>query len=572
MTHGGWAATERNDRAVAGPIASRLWNRLITLWSARRWPSTAHAVVACALLAVIGWMTLFLGALHNNTYNVHDTFIFLDGAWRVLSGQRPHVDFYTGLGFVSYWLFALGLLVGNGDPNGIGLVRAVIGVGLTLWAYWLLKGRMRLGPLLLCCATLLLLVVSPFPLGKGHTSRSLAMFYNRYGYALCGLVLLECFAADERQPPEGRKTFGYGLSSGFALAVLAFVKITFFVVGAGFVAASLLSNGIRRARLAGLAVGFSAIAAIGLWYLRFDVSSFLGDLRFIAAARSAGFFLGPAVAGAATGAVGAAALMALSLCLLARERGGDRWRLVRWLLIPLLTIGAGAVLLVSNSQAFGYPLNGLAMALLLDDVRLGGSGPAKGKQTAVVLLAGVVALNLLIQMRDTARDAVGLGRAFLHQVRHAGAPGVARIQAAGMDRLVIEGSHADLRKYQTGSEYVRVINDGIGLLRAHSRDDESVIALEFTNPFSVSLRRPPAGGANYFAIARNISRDRMLPAERMFRGAALVMIPKFQDSEYATTDLLESHYADALRAWYRPAAESEFWRLYRRDPAAGIVP
>ena len=573
MTHVGSAGLDPNDRTVAESTTSRLWRRLTSLWSARGWPSTVHRGVACAALAVIGAMTLSLGALHNNNYNVHDTFIFLDGAWRVLSGQRPHIDFYTGFGFVSYWLFALGLLIGNGDPNGIGVVRAVIGVGLSLWAYRLLRGRMKLGPLMLCCASVLFLAVSPFPLGKGMTVRSLAMFYNRYGYALCGLILLEGFAAEERRPAPDKRAFWYGTSSGSALAVLVFLKFTFFLVGVGFVLVSFLLNGAQRARLRGLALGFAVIAVVGLSYLRFDVTPFFGDLAFIAAARSSGVFLRPAVDGVLTGAVDALAILALSLslCQFLREPR-DRRRMARWLLISSTTIVAGAVLLVSNTQASGYPLNALALALLLDDVSFGMRQPTETRRTAVVLLAGVAALNLPVQMRDTARDAAGLGWSFLHELRHRGAPGVARIDAAGMNKLVIEGNGTGLRKYQTGSEYVRVINDGISLLRAHSSDGESVIALKFSNPFSVSLRRPPAGGANYYAIARNISRERMLPAERMFRGGALVMIPKFQDSEYETVDLLESYYEHALSSWYRPVAESEFWRLYRRVPVAGNVP
>ena len=32
----------------------------------------------------------------------HDAFLLLDGAWRMLNGQRPYIDFFTNVGVLAY--------------------------------------------------------------------------------------------------------------------------------------------------------------------------------------------------------------------------------------------------------------------------------------------------------------------------------------------------------------------------------------------------------------------------------------------------------------------------------------
>jgi len=45
---------------------------------------------AAALLAAV----VYVGAVRTHACG-HDIMLFLDGAWRVLNGQRPHVGSYT---------------------------------------------------------------------------------------------------------------------------------------------------------------------------------------------------------------------------------------------------------------------------------------------------------------------------------------------------------------------------------------------------------------------------------------------------------------------------------------------
>ena len=74
------------------------------------------------------------------------------------------------------------------------------------------------------------------------------MLYNRYSYALLGLVVLECF-----QPGEG----GWlgGISTGLASAALLFLKPSYCLVALGFAACSMIMQHPRPQRLLGITIG-----------------------------------------------------------------------------------------------------------------------------------------------------------------------------------------------------------------------------------------------------------------------------------------------------------------------------
>ena len=55
-------------------------------------------------------LPFWAGPLMQYTY-AHDAFIFLDGGWRVLHGQRPQIDFSTNLGPIMFLYTALGIKI-----------------------------------------------------------------------------------------------------------------------------------------------------------------------------------------------------------------------------------------------------------------------------------------------------------------------------------------------------------------------------------------------------------------------------------------------------------------------------
>src|SRR4051794_23175119 len=63
----------------------------------RRSPGLAQHLTLGAILVVILCICARTGIVPTRSY-VHDVISFADNAWRVLWGQRPHVDYSSGLG------------------------------------------------------------------------------------------------------------------------------------------------------------------------------------------------------------------------------------------------------------------------------------------------------------------------------------------------------------------------------------------------------------------------------------------------------------------------------------------
>ena len=68
----------------------------------------------------------------------HDVFIALDGAWRVVNGQRPGVDFFGQMGPCYYLLHAAGLALAGNAARGLAYSTAITTALLGLWSFLLL--------------------------------------------------------------------------------------------------------------------------------------------------------------------------------------------------------------------------------------------------------------------------------------------------------------------------------------------------------------------------------------------------------------------------------------------------
>src|SRR4030065_412127 len=88
-----------------------------------------------------------------------------------------------------FWGWVLSAYTGDGVGYGSAMVGLLIGV----WCFRLGRDRLEPIPRVLISLYLVVLVVAPYSLGWGVFHTSQAMVYNRYGYALLGLVMLESF-------------------------------------------------------------------------------------------------------------------------------------------------------------------------------------------------------------------------------------------------------------------------------------------------------------------------------------------------------------------------------------------
>lgn len=503
----------------------------------------------CALrVAARGLPIMFAG---------HDMMGRLDGAWRVLNGQRPSLDFYLELGPVVLLIDALGLWLARGAAHGLAYAAALTGFAAGGWMFALARNRLTPGGAMLagwCCA---LLVLAPIPLGYSFRTLTEAMIYNRYGYGLLAIILMELLVPLCR----GSESRAEGFSSGIALGMCLFLKPTYFLAGAGFLAATcVLRHGAAR-RVLYAEAGFALVVGAMAVYLRGDLGAYYQDLRTLAAAR-----MGQAPAQRFLDAAAQAVIPGILLLTLAalgtraldgvpawRAFPGWRWR---WTICAVMVAVVGILLVATNFQPAGFPL-GFLLAIVMTDAIWADrqvSGVGNGRRLiAVFVIAGLLGLPL------AGKDAAGLAYDFFKSYRP-DRPGTVLFTSDSLRTLRMLGPSSPW----DGEEYAGAVNDGMELLRRSSSAKESVFSLDFSNAFSFGLRRPPARGGSTCLYYRANFNEVVGPApERIIGDVDLVMVPKdiWDPSTFGGALRVYGPYLDTH---YRRVAESRCWVLHRR--------
>ena len=242
----------------------------------------------------------------------------------------------------------------------------------------------------------------------------------------------------------------------------------------------------------------------------------------------------------------------------------------------------GFALLITNHQITGEPLNAFICVLIASELAgyswaewerrsslglsgMGGSGLAvPGALLVVGLCAPLIGLLLptLISYSLPALDSGVQWQTFSPEMRLA-APAVSDFRSKDIT------PRYNRRDDGVWGNYAEFVNEGLDLLRNHSLADESVMALEFSNPFSFSLQRPPAhGGTTCLQFGITFDNTHRLTAERLFGDAKLVMLPNLFSAPLLA-DAVARLYVEPLRRRYGVVAQSAHWTLYRRIEGKG---
>ena len=249
------------------------------------WRDTRHL----GLLAFVGLLGIAVavaltGIVPTRIYG-HDVFVLLDNGWRVLNGLRPHVDYYSPLGPVMFLVSAAGLKLAHYSADGIGYGNALASLIVGSWCYFLGKNRLEPGPRLLLTLFVAALIAAPYSLGNSPFLSSHAMLYNRYGFTLTGLIVIEAMTVSQGVVTGKSQGWLAGISTGVALGLGLFLKASYFLVGAVLAGFGSLAIQHGRRRIPGIVLGWLVTATILLAYLKFDLRAILGDLRIAAGAR-----------------------------------------------------------------------------------------------------------------------------------------------------------------------------------------------------------------------------------------------------------------------------------------------
>jgi len=492
------------------------------------------------------------------TYYGHDIFLLLDGGWRIVNGQVPYRDFYLALGPLEYMNVAVGMLLTHSSPLSIEIGNVVFGIVIGIWGWLVARQRMLLVPALMVTAWLILMATCPTPISLNSSVLSYAMIYNRHGYALLGIVLVECaFASDKSR-------FTGGLSSGIALILLAFLKLNFF--GGAFMML-LVTVPLKREempRLCGLLTGiFCALAAFAC-YLRFAIFAFLSDMRIAIQARSHKLDLSGAFGDEVAGRGETLSLLVLTMIVLLLIAPGKlrKASTVRVFLLGVMVIASGPLFVRSNCDETGCQLATLwAIILIALLVKAYSVAREKIAISALVVLSVAGTVALFFQEAESVRS-------LIHSQTSAMRATGWSVTGDGMERLKfydVVGNKTDFR-YDNGRLLVDHVNDGLELLQRSSTQDETVLPLGFQNPFSYILRRKPAlGGSPWLICGDNIPVNQLFDPSSVFGNADLIMTAHYPNSNQKSDARLNDYYHSYLEQHFTFVASSQWWTLYRRN-------
>jgi hypothetical protein len=506
-------------------------------------------------LAVLSVAILLSSSVPSYIYG-HDIFIPLDGAWRILNGQRPHIDFFTGIGPVWYLIVAIGITVAGGKASGVGNGSAIASLVLCVWAYSI--ARRRLAGWTSIAFTIFVFLLSATPTALGDPSPvafTFAMPYNKWGFALLSIVLIEVLT------PE-RASFGGGFSTGAACAVLFFLKANFFLAAVALSITFAFNGNTTQRRLAGIAAGLGTVAFPMFAYLRFDAASVWHDLRTAASAKSGAVTIAAILASARARWIELTGLL-VEAALLLLYSSATSFRTMRAYLLLLACIGVficGLVLGSTNGPTGTMPLNAAA-ALVFGSQFWRCSTEGAGRRS-IKAAATICACLLILNCIGTAAQSFLL---LTYKPGLATRKPEATFHSARLAGFVTFGPANRTQRPTDGKWLAEYVNDGLELLENNSGNQDSVVTFDYVNPFSFALQRPPnAGGATWLAWANNYTDSVKPEATRVFGTATIVMFPKWPSSSPEQFEGMMRSYGAFLRQNYRPVAESRWWILERR--------
>ena len=463
----------------------------------------------------------------------------------MLNGQCPHIDFYSHVGFLTYLPTEIGLRIAGGTAWGLGYGQALVALLLGVWTFLITRKRLADVPLTLMCISVVLMAVGPFALGFSPMKPTPAMLYNRQGYALLALILAEAFQPATRSVE--REDLWGGISTGAILPILFFLKITYFVVALFLLVTLLPCRAQSRPRLLGIAAGLIVVTATCCAYYSFHTGPLVRDLITVGGSKHIhfGWYLIDGLVEDA-GIVAALAVSAALLLNVYRERNAA----VAVALAGVAVAFAGSAIIFGNYEQRGFPMAGFLAIMVLN------------------------AVNLRIPVVRTAPDYFHVSVLVLGSVLIAGSlfSGMLGMTFALGQRMFLHRSTAfnlpRLNGFTAGPDdawYTEFVNDGVSLVERFKQPKDTIMSLDFTNPFSYGFSMRPAYGGTPVLQYGTTFNDRFKPSPEFLIGSAdLVAVPK-KASDPTLDDNVPRLYGSYMQNHFHLLGESRDWRLYRRN-------
>lgn len=495
-------------------------------------------VVICSAILILP------GATATSRY-FNDLLIFLDGGYRVVQGQVPNRDFHTALGPLSFYIPALGYWIsGNlGLAMPIGLSALMVVTGPIM--IHVLGTRVR--PLIAVpwAIVLLLLMITPMNTGEIVINISFAMFYNRIGWALIGILLIMHLRPNR---PVRHQLAGDTLAASALTLMLIYTKATYGVVALGFLILMLV-HPIQRRWAAGaiLIVALSGVVIEMFWGGTQMHIADLVDASNVSAVLPPRDYVVSLLETS-----GEYVLFGCLAALAVWQRGS-----VNDVLFYGFCACAGYALLLQNFQIRGV------VTLLAGGVVAGEHLARQWRQglpnSADMVTRGAAVLVIVLMIPIGVSSAAALG---LHAAMVASSAGIALGTPNGKDIRIV--NTLDGGQFKFYSDYAETLEKGVLMLASLEPPADNVLVLDFASPMtSLAGINPPPGGTAWMHDGRNFDADFHLSAQDLLGGVDVVMIPK-RPIATTTTDLMKDIYSTYIKTHYKAVQQTALWQVYRR--------
>jgi hypothetical protein len=536
-----------------------------------RWSPVGEATflfLALLCVAAIAGIVLIIGP----TYIAApwDVFVLIDGAWRISNGQIPHTDFHNPIGALVYAVFAFGMRIDGPSLQALAYGNSIF---LSLVGLWTMAiSYKRLTPVfgLILTTFIVVLLAATRPLGYDVETTTYAMLYNRYGWALLSILMIQLLLAPKSEA--ARFAVFDSLSAGLLLGLLFFCKITFFIVGVGVYGFSLALRPELRWTAWLSFVGFAAVCAAAWAILGISVGDYLAD---IAAASESQSLADRGYRLFRSGIDAMPQLALLGLCwllvvALPNTRGRRLWsEPVKITLSLALVVGGGMFLTVGNTGEAGEIPVLVVAAIILSDYALRHGWAAPNSHTwrsAWIVLGLPLVLFFQIFISDARSLANSLER---RDYVASGAPASQRFDAEPLRDFVIPDWSNWKTAYWLAKEVPSKINEGLLVLRRNGVEHRKTLVLALTDPFSFALGLPsPKGVPLWWDLNMSHSEGQYPPPGPLFTEVDNVMLPILDERAEGcckeTAVKLREEYDTYLREHFTEVDHSDNWLLLKR--------
>jgi len=501
-----------------------------------------------------------------------DVTIQLDGAWRVVNGQIPNVDFTPIIPPLTILLTAFGMKVAPPSASSIAYGNVLLFVILTPWAWVIARSRLSAANAFLFAVFMGVLLVAPRALGDNVDAISYAMLYNRQGWVLLSMLCVELFIFN-RKTTKSQEIWS-GLSSSILLTLLLFSKLSFFCIG---VAAVLIRSFFFRPSIKWfitLVSSFLLLVITMQAFLPLNLFSYISDTRLVGIVYGKNKLNGgtlPRVMIESWENI-FVIIVLLFMLMLIHELDKNKEKNSKltsiWLVITgVFVIGASVFLLLTANQHEDIPFFLVAGLIYLEYFR-------QKFQFSDHSINSTTGISYLFSILFTIP--IFLGTIFIKDIRSiafsvkshysklSSTSEVQKFKSKTLSDLIIPEEYF-LSNYSglgpLTSEYPRQINDGLTLLGKHITSNSRIFALAYSNPFPFALELPPAsGGVINFCLYMTFNAEYFPDAEKVFKGANMVMIPK-KGGSMDTVIMMKNLYKDYLSKNFIEKDNSEFWTL-----------